>query len=188
MISIFFRLTRIRTMALFYLFIVIFLATLTGLGTHLQPYFDADTPIFIAVSKYHYIMIICCFLHAVMISLDYFLLFFQLSIVHLYINALSVIFFLYLFVILHKVHKCDVMLPANSMFNKTDHPVPVLLHSAPPVSRYQRSAFASKCFTLNTRTSLNTLGIIPLLPICKFSFKQLPSFHWWYSVDTRANF
>ena len=54
-----FRLTRIRTMALFYLFIVIFLATLTGLGTHLQPYFDADTPIYIAVSKYHSIMIIC---------------------------------------------------------------------------------------------------------------------------------
>ena len=57
-------------------------------------------------------------------KLDYFV--FQSSIVHLYMNVLSVIFFLYLFVTLYKVHKCDVMLPANSLFNKTDHPVPVL--------------------------------------------------------------
>ena len=79
-------------------------------------------------------------------KLDYFV--FQSSIVHLYMNVLSVIFFLYLFVTLYKVHKCDVMLPANSLFNKTDHPVPVLLHSAPAVSRYQRSAFARKYFIL----------------------------------------
>ena len=78
------------------------------------------------------------------VSLDYFV--FQSSVVHLYMNVLSVIFFLYLFVILYKVHKCDVFLPANSLFNKTDHPVPVLLHSAPPVSRYQRSAFARESF------------------------------------------